>query len=90
MRRILSALPASLAVLAVGAAPALADVAARPEAGTRGSFGGILVALILGALFAVVVIAFAEREAGAHEDGSPQQDDHEAHAEQVDARAEEP
>ena len=64
MRRILTVLPVSLAVLVLTALPAAAEFATRPEAGTRGSFGGVLLALILGLLFAVVLVRFAYQETG--------------------------
>jgi hypothetical protein len=45
--------------LVAWASPALAQ---RPDAGTRGSFGGVAVALVLGALFAIVIVVLAYRD----------------------------
>lgn len=60
MRRSLTTLTMSMLVLLATAAPALAG--AREEAGTRGSFGGVALALVLGAIFAGVIVAAAYRD----------------------------
>ncbi len=62
MRRILTVLPASLTVLVVTALPAAAQATTRPEAGTRGTVGGVLLALVLGLLFAAVIVRSAYRD----------------------------
>lgn len=61
MRRILTVLPVSLTVLAFTALPAAAQVTNGPEAGTRGTVGGVILALILGLIFAVVIVRSAYR-----------------------------
>lgn len=72
MRRSLVTLTVSMLVLLATAAPALAG--AREEAGTRGSFVGVALALILGGIFAGVVVWMAYGDTRFGED--------EAHTEQ--------
>lgn len=62
MRRILTVLPASLTVLVLTTLPATAQVTTRPEAGTRGTVGGVVLALVLGVVFAVVIVRSAYRD----------------------------
>jgi hypothetical protein len=76
VRRALAALPASLVLLVLTALPAAADVAERPEAGTRGSFGGVALALVLGGLFAGAITYLAYRDVRFGADEAHQEDAH--------------
>lgn len=67
MRRTMITAASSLAVLATTAVPAMA-VESEKEAGTYGSFEGVIVGLVIGFIFALVVVVLANRDVSFGED----------------------